>query len=334
MDDCLPPLPKARLSLSHRLGCLVQLWIFKWLASVYFFVRGFTSPASPATRPTLLKRYPSRPNLECRVFFPPNYEPCKELPLYLNIHGGGFALCDATVDDPFCSSWAARTGMLVVSLNYRKAPRYPFPYATHDVASLVKAVLGDSSLPFDKDRVTIGGSSAGGNLALSASQLPGLKGIIKAAISYYPIVDFGHNPTYKLDSRPYRNGPKDNLERISWWLDWAYVSVGQNRRDPLLSPCYAKKEDLPPRIYMIGAQWDMLRLEAQEMIHHLAGLRDKVDQEEPFEHGNYKWTFAAGCSHGFTVDTGRRSGRSSQARLKSEEIFEEAYQWLQKSGLA
>ncbi|KAJ5172244.1 hypothetical protein N7492_004837 [Penicillium capsulatum] len=333
MDD-LPPLRKVRLSLLHRLNCFLQLWTFKFLATVYFFVRGFTSTTPPATRPTLVKFYPGQPNLECRLFFPPNYESGQKLPVYLNIHGGGFAVCDATIDDPFCSSWAVRTGMLVISLSYRKAPRYPFPCATHDVASLARAILGDPGLPIDLDRVTIGGSSAGGNLALSAAQLPGLKGIVKAAISYYPIVDFGHNPTYKLDARPYRNGAKDNLGKASWCLDWGYVSAGQNRRDPLLSPCYARKEDLPPRIYLVAAQWDMLRLEAQEMIHCLAGLWDKVDQEEAFEQGNYKWTLAMGCSHGFTINTGRGSGQSSHAQAKSEEIFTEAHEWLKKHELA
>ncbi|KAJ5585260.1 Alpha/Beta hydrolase protein [Penicillium hispanicum] len=331
----IPPLPKVRLSLPHRINCFIGLWFLKVIVRIVLFVERCLNPLPPAMRPTLVKRYACRPGLECRVFFPPDYKPGTRLPLYFNIHGGGLCFANATVDDRFCVSWAARTGMLVVSLNYRKAPLHPFPYAAHDIAALAHAVLADDSLPLDPERVAIGGFSAGAHLALSASQLPGLKGIVKAAVSYYPIVDFGHDPTYKLDTRPYRDGPRENLAgQVSWWLDWAYVSVGQNRRDPVLSPCYARKQDLPPSIYMVGAQWDILRLEAQLMIHDLAGLESKENKEESFETGHYKWTLAMDCAHGFTHKVGGDSARATTNRLQSEAIYAEAHAWLKKSVLA
>jgi acetyl esterase/lipase len=253
--------------------------------------------------------------------------------LYFNIHGGGFTLFDAKLDDEFCSSWAARTEMLVVSLNYRKAPLYPFPTATYDIHALATAILDDEALPIDKDRVTIGGFSAGGQLSLSASQLPGLKGIVKAAVVYYPTVDFSQPPDVKLRMRPYSNGPKESLEKTMWWYDWGFVSPGQNRRDPLLSPYYAKKDNLPPLIYCIGAEWDVLRLEAQKMIHELAGLGDKESQEEPFETEEYKWTLAMGCLHGFTHDIRPDPTHSQIAKARTEEIYGEAHQWLKRKSL-
>lgn len=329
-----PPLLKIRLPLSHRINCFLRLWSFKILAISFFAVRRFLYPLGPATQPTLVKYYRCRPGLECRIFFPPGYKAGKRLPLYLNIHGGGFALFDAQLDDEFCSSWAARTDMLVVSLSYRKAPLYPFPTATYDIHALATAVLADDALPIDKDRVTIGGFSAGGQLALSASQLPGLKGTVKAAVVYYPTVDFSVPPTEKADLRPYSDGPNERLKVSAWWYDWAYVSPGQNRRDALLSPCYAKKDDLPPSIYCIGAQWDILRLEAQKMIHELAGLEHKENQEEPFETEEYKWTLAMGCSHGFTHSIRHDPLKPAIGKAKTEEIQWEAHQWLTKKTLA
>ncbi|OJJ43579.1 hypothetical protein ASPZODRAFT_123222 [Penicilliopsis zonata CBS 506.65] len=327
MDNSIPPLPKERLSFSHRLSCFLFLWLLKALAALYLLYLRLIHRPQPGTQPTLTKRYACRPSLEARIFFPRSYSAAQRplLPLYLNIHGGGFALGDATVDDPFCSAWAARTGMLVVSLNYRKAPLHPFPTATLDVAEVVRGVLADASLPIDPSRIVIGGFSAGGTLALSASQLPGLKGRIKAAVVYYPIVDFSHPPDEKLAARPYTDGPSESLERTAWWLDWGYVNVGQNRRDPLLSPVYAASEELPPWIYMVGAQWDMLRLEAQQMIHALAGLEERVgaEQEEDFQVGRYKWTLARGCPHGF-------AHKSRQSEV-TRSIYEEAYQWLKQA---
>jgi acetyl esterase/lipase len=326
------PLIKVQPPFSHRVNCFLHIWGFKIAASILFPLIKLIDPPGPETRPTLIKKYPCRPRLECRVFFPSNYESGKSLPVYFNIHGGGFACCDASMDDRFSSSWAERTGMIVVALNYRKAPRHPFPVATGDIQALVSAVLADESLPTDLDRVSIGGFSAGGQLALSASQLPGLKGVVKAAIAYYPVVDFSHPTDEKLEARPYTDGPKDALAGPSTWLDWGFVSPGENRRDPLLSPTFAKKEDLPPWVYMVGAQWDLLRLEAQQMIHRLAEV-DSKNQEEDFESGNYKWTLAMGCSHGFTHDY-RDSEEAKQRQVKAEEIFQQAHEWLKKSVLA
>lgn len=339
MENHIPPLPKERLSLPHRLNCFFKLWLLKSLATLYFFYLRLVTAPKPGTKPTLTKRYACRPNLETRIFYPRSYNSAQQpqlLPLYLNIHGGGFVMCDATIDDTFCSAWANRTGMLVVSLNYRKAPLHPFPTAAFDIAEVAKSVLADDSLPIDHSRIAIGGFSAGGNLALSASQFPGLKGRIKAAVIYYPIVDFSHPPNEKLDSRPYKaNLVKDTLEQTSWWLDWGYVSVGQNRKDPLLSPVYAARDQLPPWIYMIGAQWDMLRLETQEMIHGLAGLEHKVreEQEEDFDVGKYKWTLARGCPHGFTHASPRKKGGNSRSKREeiAQGIYAEAHEWLKKS---
>ncbi|KAE8449071.1 hypothetical protein EG329_008659 [Mollisiaceae sp. DMI_Dod_QoI] len=326
-----PPLLKVRLPLPHRLNCFIRLWILKILAYIVFAVDRLLHPPPQSLRPTLIKYYTCRPGLQTRVFFPPSYKPGELLPIYLNIHGGGFAVCDPQHDDEFCVMWAKRTGMLIVSLDYSKAPLHPYPVAVYDIAALVNAVLADSSLPIDKTKIVIGGFSAGGNLALCASQLPGLKGQIKAALTFFPIVDWSHPPNEKLAMRPYKGGPEDRLEFSSYWFDWGYVSPGQNRRDPLLSPCYTKKEDLPSWIYVIGAQWDMLRLESQEMIHELAGLQDRGDHEQDFEMGTYKWTLARDCSHGFTHHWRHRAEKRKEREQKCEPIYDEAHRWLKRA---
>lgn len=326
-----PPLLKVRLPFPHRLNCFVRLWALKILAHLVYTADRLLHPPPSSQSPTLIKSYSCRPALRTRIFFPPSYKSGDLLPLYLSIHGGGFAVGDAQQDDEFCTMWARRTGMLIVSLDYSKAPVHPYPIAVFDIASLANAVLADASLPIDKARVAIGGFSAGANLALCASQLPGLRGNIQAALAFYPIVDWSHPPDVKLDTRPYKTGPKDSLESASYWFDWAYVPPGQNRRDPLLSPSYARKEDLPPWIYIIGAQWDLLRLESQAMIHELAGLSDVEDQEADFEQGTYKWTLAMGCSHGFTHHFGHKPEKRKRREERCEPIYEEATQWLEKA---
>lgn len=326
-----PPLLKVRLPFPHRLNCFIRLWILKVLASIFYASHRFFYPPLLSISPTLIQHYQCRPALQTRIFYPPTYKSEDLLPLYICIHGGGFAIGDPQQDDEFCTMWAKRTGMLVASLDYSKAPYHPFPVAVFDIAALANAVLADSSLPIDKNKIAIGGFSAGANLALCASQLPGLKGNIKAALCFYPIVDWSNPPDEKLKRRPYKGGPKDSLEIPSYWFDWGYVSSGQNRRDPLLSPCYARKEDLPPWIYVIGAQWDMLRLESQEWIHELAGLSGSKNQEEDFEEETYKWTLAAECSHGFTHHLGQNSEKKRSREEKCAPIYEQAIQWIERA---
>ncbi|KAM7206558.1 Alpha/Beta hydrolase fold [Naviculisporaceae sp. PSN 640] len=342
-DMAPPPVLKIRLPFPHRLNCFIRLWLLKLLVRIAYNLDRLIYPPPLSIGPTAIRYYPCNPKgvkLQARIFFPRNYSSAYKalLPTYFSIHGGGFAVGDPQQDDEWCTMWAKRTSHLVISLDYRKAPLHTFPSAVHDIAGLAGAILSDSSLPIDKSRVSIGGFSAGANLALCASQLPPLKNLVKAAIAYYPPVNWDHYPHDKLARRPYdaQRGdvPNDNLANSGYWFDWAYVSPGTDRRHPLLSPYFAKKEDLPPWIYMIAAEYDMLRLEAQIMIHELAetSLHLKgAEHPEDFEVGRYKWTLAKGCSHGFTHHFGLSEGEKRKREEKCEVVYEQAERWLAKA---
>lgn len=82
------------------------------------------------------------------------------------IHGGGLVLGSARLDDRVCGETARDLGVTVVSVDYRLAPRHPFPAAIDDCHAAwrwLAARAGD--LGIDLDRVAIGGQSAGGGLA-------------------------------------------------------------------------------------------------------------------------------------------------------------------------
>lgn len=50
----------------------------------------------------------------------------------MDIPGGGFVAMDPRCNDDRLLSWAVKTGLPVVSLDYKKAPEYPFPYALNE----------------------------------------------------------------------------------------------------------------------------------------------------------------------------------------------------------
>ena len=84
----------------------------------------------------------------------------------LFIHGGGFVIGAAVINDRLCAEAAATLGITVVSAGYRLAPEHPYPAALDDVRA-AWAGLGAvaASLGVDPARVVVGGESAGGGLA-------------------------------------------------------------------------------------------------------------------------------------------------------------------------
>lgn len=217
------------------------------------------------------------------IFFPKNYDQTspQSLPVLFVIHGGGFCIGSPEDDDVLNERFASMHNVLVVELNYRKAPAYPFPTATYDVEALMGAVFGDESLPIDRSRVAVSGFSAGGNLAMSVCQLPSVRDRIKpaAVVGIYPVLDQTIHSSEKLKMRYYkpelksgvRANPSDYLAGWSPTFRWSYIPVGHDLRDPLLSPLFASRADLPPHIFLVGAELDHLAHEAWRMASKLAG---------------------------------------------------------------
>jgi acetyl esterase/lipase len=174
--------------------------------------------------------------------------------------------------------------VLVVSLNYSKAPVYPFPTAPHDVEALLLAALADDSLPTDRARTALLGFSAGGNLALSVSQRPGVRPLLRAAVSVYGCLDLSVPPEEKPRNRPWkpslpppRSDGTDPLIGLAPAFDWGYIPYGQDLRDPLLSPAHFRaREDLPPYVALVAAELDMLAHESWRVACRLSRSSKRV----------------------------------------------------------
>jgi acetyl esterase len=85
-------------------------------------------------------------------------------------HGGGFVIGDLASHDTVCRRLAERSGVRILSVAYRLAPEHRFPAAHDDaLASTRWAFDNAASLGFDRERIGIGGDSAGGNLSASVA---------------------------------------------------------------------------------------------------------------------------------------------------------------------
>lgn len=237
------------------------------------------------------------------IFFPSHHDLTSPalLPTLLTIHGGAFTVGTPADDDPWNRTFADSYTVLVIALNYAKAPWAAFPAPLLDVEALYHAILNDESLPIDRMRVALAGFDAGANLALALSQLPSVRSGIDpnpppsppnhpnlnpktpihqvrsnppptAVISITGILDFTTPPAQKLHTRPYKpslRGPRGWGPALDWMARlllpsgaWSYIPYGHDAADALVSPAYAARGDLPPHVFVVAAELDCLAMES------------------------------------------------------------------------
>jgi acetyl esterase/lipase len=85
--------------------------------------------------------------------------------IYLHLHGGGWVLGGADMQDPMLERIADNTGQAVVSVEYRLAPEHPYPDGPDDCEAAALWLVENSSREFGTECLTIGGESAGGHLS-------------------------------------------------------------------------------------------------------------------------------------------------------------------------
>ena len=88
------------------------------------------------------------------------------LPALLWMHGGGYCLGAMENDDYIVRQFVKETGCIMVSVDYRLAPEYPYPIALNDCYAVLSWIADHSQeLAIDPMRIAVGGVSAGAGLA-------------------------------------------------------------------------------------------------------------------------------------------------------------------------
>src|SRR5215471_678760 len=116
----------------------------------------------------------------------------RALPALVYFHGGGWVIGDLDTHDALCRHLANAAGCIVVSVDYRLAPEHKFPAAVEDCFFATSWVAEQAeALGIDRDRVAVGGDSAGGNLAAVVSLLARDRGAPRLCFQalLYPAVD-------------------------------------------------------------------------------------------------------------------------------------------------
>lgn len=107
--------------------------------------------------------------LPVRLYHPPDRSGVS--PALVWFHAGGCTIGGLHTNHGWCTVLAERTGLLVISVDYRLAPEHPFPAAVDDALASYRWVVDNADgLGVEPHRVAIGGDSAGGTLATVVCQ--------------------------------------------------------------------------------------------------------------------------------------------------------------------
>lgn len=208
------------------------------------------------------------------------------LPAHLYIHGGAFWMGDVDQSGPQCAFLARGVPCVVAAVEYRLAPEAPFPIPLEDCYAALCWLAGQAGeLGIDSARITVGGSSAGGNLAAATALLardrcgPALAG----QIIDIPCTD------PELGSPSMRSyGDGFMLTRDSMREGWDYyLPRPEDRHNPYAAlSCADDLEGLPPALVIV-AEYDPLCDEGLAYGRRLesAGVQTTIDLYTGMIHG-------------------------------------------------
>lgn len=184
------------------------------------------------------------------------YSPVGRVPrgCVVDLHGGGWVLGDLDGNDWTCSTVAARTGALVVSVDYRLAPEHRFPAGVQDC---VDALGWAATLPAAETGVAVMGDSAGGNLAAVLALHARDNGgpTIALQVLIYPGTDLTkQSPSLDINA----HAPFLTRAAVDAFTD-LYLGPDGDPRDPLASPLLADQHAGLPRALVITAEHDPIR---------------------------------------------------------------------------
>lgn len=191
------------------------------------------------------------------------------LPLLIYLHGGGWCFGSVNSCAAFCSELTREAGIAVLAVEYPLAPEYPFPHALQFCSEALRwAHQNAVKFGFDRKRISMGGDSAGGNLALCAA-LENDSYLLKSLVLFYPVVKAWNDNSVSWN----RYGEGYGLDSgIMEAFNEAYLIGVADARMPLVSPFEAASSHLEalPTVLMINAGRDILRDQGEAMCRKLA----------------------------------------------------------------
>lgn len=225
------------------------------------------------------------------------------------LHGGGFVIGGLRSHDHALRTIAMEAGVNVLAVDYRLGPDHHFPSGHDDALAAFRWTWREAAaLGIDRDRMAIGGDSAGGNLAASTSialrdarePMPALQVLV------YPVTEIGADTA---SMRTLGEGYFLTKPLMDWFMA-RYLREKRDEKNPRISVALANLTGLPPAIVSV-AGFDPLRDEGEAFAVALAKASVRVERrpEPRMIHG---WLTMGGV-----IPEARRALRGLSAAIRS-----------------
>jgi acetyl esterase len=159
----------------------------------------------------------------------------------------------ADQQDPMLERIADRAGLACVSVEYRLAPENPYPAGPDDCEAAAVWLAKNAKAEFGTDALVIGGESAGGHLSavtlLRMRDRHGFTGFCGANL-VFGAFDMSMTPSQRAFGDERLILRTIDIEKFGD----AFLPPHIDRRDPDVSPLYARLHDMPPALFSIGTR--------------------------------------------------------------------------------
>jgi acetyl esterase/lipase len=204
--------------------------------------------------------------------------------LFLHVHGGGYVLNGGNAATVEAAMVAGRAGISTLSVDYRMPPAHPFPAAVDDVVAVYRHLLKERGAK----AIAIGGTSAGGGLALASVHK------FRALGLPTPGAIFAGTPWSDLTKTGDTLYTNEGIDRILVSYDGLLGAMAElyagsvNLKDPLISPIYGDFEGFPPT-YLVTGTRDMFLSDTARTHRKLrqAGVVAELNVYEGVSHADY-----------------------------------------------
>jgi acetyl esterase/lipase len=144
-----------------------NLWLIRLLISLLPTPK---APKDVSIKNIVIDNRDGSTKIRLRIYQPA--DPVSATPVLIWMHGGGYIIGKPEMEDSVCIHFVRELGISIVSVDYRLAPKFPFPAGLEDCYfALMWAKANSAQFGFDVTRIGVGGTSAGGGLAAALAQL-------------------------------------------------------------------------------------------------------------------------------------------------------------------
>lgn len=210
--------------------------------------------------------------------------------VFIHLHGGGYVYYGGEAAVVEAAVIAAYSGIEVISIDYRMPPDHPHPAAIQDVEAVYRSLLKT----YNPEQIGLGGTSAGGGLALAAVHQ------FKNKNLHPPGALFLGSPWADLTKTGDTRSTLDGLDKVLLSYEIPTKGAadlkgaaelyanGTALTDPLLSPIYGEFDNFPPA-YLVSGTRDLFLSDTIRTDRKLkeAGVKTSLNVFEGLSHAEY-----------------------------------------------